>query len=258
MYAPLVHRRVGGAGRDRVDGDAVRGELDRERLGERDDRPLGGGVRAEAADDEDVGGRAHVDDPSALALLDHLPRRGAAAVEVAVQVRGEQPVPVVVGRLDDRLHDQPRRVVHPDVDAAEALDCELGQPVDGRAVAGVPLERVEQPRPCAATSAAVSSVSARSIVTTSAPSRASATASAWPIPVAAPVTTARRPCSVRLPPLRIEDVLHALRVAGRPERPLPVVERHDLGHDRLELDRPGLDQPREHGATTQACSRCPS
>ena len=65
---------------------------------------------------------------------------GAAAVEVAVQVGGQQPVPVLVGGLQQRLDHQPGRVVDPDVDAAERLDGRLREPLDVFDAPGVALQ----------------------------------------------------------------------------------------------------------------------
>ncbi len=68
---------------------------------------------------------------------DHATCGCAAAVEVAVQVRAQQSVPVVVGRLDDRLDHQPRGVVHPDVDAAPVRLDACRERLDGVGIAGV-------------------------------------------------------------------------------------------------------------------------
>ena len=54
-----------------------------------------------------------------------------------MQVRRQQAVPLLVGGLQQRLDEQPGRVVDPDVDPAEAIHRELAQCVDLRRVAGV-------------------------------------------------------------------------------------------------------------------------
>ena len=62
---------------------------------------------------------------------------GAAAVDVAVEVHREEAVPIVVGRLEEGLDDQPGGVVDPDVDAAEAFYGLLGEPLDVAGIARV-------------------------------------------------------------------------------------------------------------------------
>ena len=74
---------------------------------------------------------------AAAPCRDHPPRRGAAAVEVAVQVRAQQAVPVLVRGLDDRLHHQARGVVDPDVDPAPLSGDALGERSRRPRVAGV-------------------------------------------------------------------------------------------------------------------------
>ncbi len=53
---------------------------------------------------------------------DHAPGRRPAAPHVAEQVGGEKVGPVLLGRLEKRLHEQACRVVDPDVEPAEAVD----------------------------------------------------------------------------------------------------------------------------------------
>ena len=115
---------------DRVHRDPGRRELQRKRPRERDDAALRGRVGGEVRERLDVGGGGDVEDPPTRALLGHAQGRGPAAVEVAVEVRGQESVPVVVGGLDDRAHEQARRVVDPDVDAAESLHGGVGEPLD--------------------------------------------------------------------------------------------------------------------------------
>src|SRR6185503_9822585 len=91
----------------------------------------------QVGDHENVGGAGDVDDAPAGAGIHHRPAGRAAAVEVAVQVRRQQAVPVVVGRLQQGLDHQASGVVDPDVDPAEALDGQRGQLVDLGTVAGV-------------------------------------------------------------------------------------------------------------------------
>ena len=88
-------------------------------------------------------------------------------------------MPVVVGRLDERLDQEPRGVVDPDVDAAPfGLDARRER-FDGARVAGV--ARDEDP----STGAPPSS----EIPATRAPAAANRFATASPIPLEAPVTT---------------------------------------------------------------------
>ena len=135
-----VQRRVGRPRREGVDGDPVRPELDGERLRQPEDPALRGHVRRQLRDRLHVDDRRDVDDPAAAALGDHLPGGGPAAVVVAVQVRRQQAVPVVVGHLQERLHHQARGVVHPDVDPAPGRHRLAGQLVDVRGIAAVALE----------------------------------------------------------------------------------------------------------------------
>ena len=137
MYAARFIGVSVAPGAMRVDGDAVRGELERERPRQRDDAALGGDVGGEVCERLDVGGRADVEDPPTRPLLGHHARGGATAVEVPVQVGGEHAVPVLVRHLEQRLDEQPRRVVDPDVDATEAVDGRVRQALDVLAPSGV-------------------------------------------------------------------------------------------------------------------------
>ena len=196
-----VQRRVGRAGRERVDGDPVRRELDARASSSGRRSPPWRRCRRRSSASGWMSAAELTLTIRPPALLDHLPRRGAAAAEVSVQVGREQAVPVLVGRLEERLHEQPRGVVHPDVDAAEAARvrprrrgrcvrhrrCRPATCSDRRPRASIERGRLSAPR-------------RGSSPTTSAPASASATAIACPIPLAAPVTTARSPCSVIRPP----------------------------------------------------------
>ncbi len=136
----LVERRVRGPRGDRVHRNPVRAELDGERLRQAEDAALRGHVGGELGDRLDVDDRGDVDDPPAASLRDHLASGGPTAVVVAVQVGGEQAVPVLVGHLEERLHHQARRAVHPDVDPAPRLDRTPRELVDVGGIPGVALE----------------------------------------------------------------------------------------------------------------------
>src|SRR5579859_6087439 len=75
-----------------------------------------------------------------------------------------------------------------------------------------------------------------SATTTRAPSRANASADAWPIPDPAPVTTATSPCNFPtwLPPLRLQGLQHFVGVALD----------FDIGEHRLDRAVPGDDERR--------------
>ena len=143
-----------------------------------------------------VGGlRADRDDPAAVG---HDLQGGPARVERGGQVQVEHAVPVgVVHRREPAPFDQPAHVVDQDVDAAaERLGRGRDGLVDVPAASQVHLERgaraaelldLRRRRPSASW--------ARWVTATSAPARASASATARPIPTAPPVTRARRPAS---------------------------------------------------------------
>ena len=131
-----VHLRVRGARSDRVDRDAVRRELDRERRRQRRDRPLRGDIGAEAGNALAPRDRRDVDDRAAP-CRNHPTRRRTATVEVPVQVRAQQAVPVVVRGLHDGPHHQARRVVDPDVDPTPLHGDPLGEAFEDLGVARV-------------------------------------------------------------------------------------------------------------------------
>jgi hypothetical protein len=57
-----------------------------------------------------------------------------------VQVATENAVPVLVAHLDNGPDEQPRRVVHPDVDAAPLVNHAPGKPIDSFSVARVAVD----------------------------------------------------------------------------------------------------------------------
>src|SRR4051794_1993129 len=116
-----VERGVCRSRRERVDGDAVRCELEGERAGQADDSALGGDVRGEIGERLDVGGGADVDDPAPCGLH-HSPRGDPAAPDVAEQVDVEQAAPVLLRGVEEGLHEWARGVVDPDVEPPEGLN----------------------------------------------------------------------------------------------------------------------------------------
>ena len=106
--APLCHHlpvevRVHGTGTDRVDADAVRGELQRQRTREGNHPGLGDVVGGDPRGRILAVDRRQVDDASGLLAL-HEPRRRATALERAVQVHVQHPLPFLVPELDDGGH----------------------------------------------------------------------------------------------------------------------------------------------------------
>src|SRR6185437_4554452 len=115
-----VADRVGEARVDVVHRDPVRAEGAGQRLGERAQAALGGGVRQPRRAAAPAVRAVHVHDPAPAPLahaggerLRQVPRRGQLLVEVAV--------PVLVGRLPEVLVQSPGGVAHVDVDVAERL-----------------------------------------------------------------------------------------------------------------------------------------
>src|SRR5215213_2453705 len=114
---PLCVGREGAWG-DSVDGDALGPDLAGERAGKADDPAFGGDVVEEArpADKEGYGG--DVDD-AAVSALPHVREGCPGAQEVALQVHGHHPVPLLFFDLRPRTQRVDGRVVHEDVYAAE-------------------------------------------------------------------------------------------------------------------------------------------
>jgi hypothetical protein len=97
----------------------MRGELDRETLGEADYTEFARGVGADEciAAPSRSGGR--IDDPSTLALRDHLAGCFSAAEEDAAEIHPRDLVPRLRARLDQWADRDRRRVVDGDVEAPE-------------------------------------------------------------------------------------------------------------------------------------------
>ena len=109
---------VDDAGRDRVDVDAVLDQVEPGRLGQRDDRGLGGAVDGDQRLAAPAGLARHVDDLAALAARDHRARRRLQREQRAGDVDREEPVVARPRDLDDRREVEQRGVVDQDVDAA--------------------------------------------------------------------------------------------------------------------------------------------
>ena len=186
------------AGADGVAGDRLLGGLERDHLGEADDAVLGRDVgRLEGRGGQAVR-RGDVDDP-APALRAHQRQRRGGGVEGRGEVDRDDLVPLLGREVGDRRDVLDAGVVDQDVDAADRL---------GGAWRPAPGSRRRRPcrpgrrsarTPCSSAirsaSAWSSGRSVKELSTTSAPSRASSSATPRPIPEFDPVTTAHFPAS---------------------------------------------------------------
>src|SRR5437773_1748908 len=109
-------------GRDRVDADRVRRQLERHRLREADDRRLARGVERVAGRRPLALDRHDVDDAPAASPRDHARRDRARAVQHRLQVGAHEGVPALLAGLQEGGAKRPAHVVDQHVDAAEALD----------------------------------------------------------------------------------------------------------------------------------------
>lgn len=176
-------------------GDAARGVLLRQRLGQADEPRLGRGVVRLPGVAHQAGDRAYVDDPPAFRAR-HLPADRLAGVERALEVDGKHAVEVLLGHLQQQLVAGDACVVDEDVDAAEVLADPAEGFLDERKVGhvafvgrGADAEGLRFGDPV---SAARSSAPAYTTAT-SAPFSANETAMAAPMPREPPVTTAVLP-----------------------------------------------------------------
>ena len=135
--AVLAEPQVGAdrAGRDGVDADAARAELLRQRLGEVDQRGLGGAVvdRAAVGLEERVH-RGDVDDRARRPASPSATMRRARRAQRGEEVHLHRPLELVVARAEEALEAQPHGadVVHQHVDAAVLVERalhELRRPV---------------------------------------------------------------------------------------------------------------------------------
>ena len=124
---PLALHR---AGADRIDPDLIGAELDRERLGQPDHRPLRSAVRRAQRKAEAARGGRQIDDRAAARGPDV--RHGAARAQVLPGDVDLERAPPVLGRdlLDRSGRPGDAGVVDQDVDAAELLERQLEQAID--------------------------------------------------------------------------------------------------------------------------------
>ena len=194
----LQQRGVDRPGAERVDPDALAGELHAELAGHRQHAALGGGVgdlRGRRAHHRDE--RRGVDDRP-LALLEHVGQRGLAAQVDAGQVDLLHPPPGVEVGVEDRvvLRRGDAGVVEGDVDRAVGVLAPSEQRVDLLLVGDVDVDERRQLRAAelASTTLVRRAASSRSPMTTFAPSSTKRRTVASPMPEQPPVTTATRPC----------------------------------------------------------------
>src|ERR1700722_12142783 len=116
------HRRVHDPGSNAVDVDAVLDEVKAGRLGEADNRGLGGAVDSNEAFAAAAGLRSHVDDLAPLPTRNHALCGCLEGEEQALDVDAENPVIADFRHLDDRRHIEDRGVVDENVDASPPLD----------------------------------------------------------------------------------------------------------------------------------------
>ena len=131
-HEALVGRRLDERERDRVDADAVRGQLEREVLGQHVPARLGGGVgaRRRRRDRVERPHRADVDDRAAAALA-HRRHDGLGDPVCGAQDRAERLLEMLLGLLLERHRPEDAGAVDEHVDRAEALE-RVGRRAPGR------------------------------------------------------------------------------------------------------------------------------
>ena len=198
-----AHRGVDRAGRDGVDGDAARPELERQRLGQRDHATLRRRVVTHHRRPRLRARRRDVHDPAPLGL-EHVGQRRLRAVEGAGEVHRDDALPLF--RAD--VHESGRSRPCPPRSPGRApgrggcgwsltasSTWARSETSTAHAIASPPLSRM----PCAAHSAGSRSTSNTE---TLAPSRARRSLIASPIPEAPPVTIAVDPTNGISTPVR--------------------------------------------------------
>ena len=187
------------ARRDRVDGDAVRALVLRQRL-----RPAGHAGPVDVRQQQSLvrlldGGRGDVDDPTAAALA-QLGQRQPCQAERRHQRQLPGRAPALVVEVLEPAGGRPAGVVDDDVDLAEPLE----RAVDGRTQRVGSVEspatasaRAPEPRPSISATASSSSSCRRANSVTLQPSRASDSAAARPMPDEDPETMATHPARPR-------------------------------------------------------------
>ena len=173
-------------------------DLGAQDVGEPEHPVLGHGVGPEATQRHDGRHGAGVDDVAFLFRGQNARHEGADAVDDAPQVDVDDPVPLLERDLPGVAAVDDAGVVHGHVELSEPLDRprrRLARPLRDRA------RRPRRPGPRHPRRRASSRASRRfsssmSAMTTCMPSAANASTTASPMPLAAPVTTAVRPCEL--------------------------------------------------------------
>ena len=184
------HRRIDRSRRHRVRADAVPGEVDRDRLHQADQAVLGGGVGGDIGLRRQPLDRGHEDDGALR--LDQMRQRRVGDEEAAGQIDRNHLVPALGRRRYRGSVPLDAGVVRDPVERAEGVDRGRHR-LPARPPGRPPTRRAFRPgcRPWPAPAAtALKGSSAISSNIRSAPSAASRRATAAPIPIAAPVTSA--------------------------------------------------------------------
>ena len=101
-----------------------------ERLRKPGDRELGGRVHTQAGVGDQAANRGRVDNVAGLAARDHFGQEGPKAVDDAVQVHAEKPIPLLAREVPSLARHLHAGVVAENVDRAQALPGQLGQLLD--------------------------------------------------------------------------------------------------------------------------------
>src|SRR5215211_8167067 len=135
----LLGVRGEGAWRYGVDVDVVGADLAGERAREAHDASLGGDVVEQERPPDEEGDRGHVHDVASSPLL-HVGIDGTRAQEVAFEVHGHHPVPLVFFDLRPRPPRVDGGVVDEDVNPAEFARDLIGHGLDGTPVRDIGLQ----------------------------------------------------------------------------------------------------------------------
>ena len=133
----VVDVGVDTAGAEHGDTDSVFGKFDGQGLADPDHRVFRRAVDTDIGDCRQAADRGCVDDVTAFALFAHSRNEGANAVHYAHHVDAEQPVPVVVRRVDERAIGDHPGVVAEQMDCAESVPGGSGERVNGFPIADV-------------------------------------------------------------------------------------------------------------------------
>src|SRR5690606_12011938 len=127
LPGPLHQRGIDPARADRVDADVVGGVGGGHLPGDGDDAALGGGVGEDAGDADEAADAGLVDDDAAAALH-HVRQRVPGGQPDALEVDGDDPVPLLLGGVGGVAGAGDARVGEDDVDPVEAGEGLLGHP----------------------------------------------------------------------------------------------------------------------------------